>query len=706
MNNRNRALLPLGALMLGLGAPAQAEEPVQKIETIEVIGRNDIPNRYQAGAAAVSKTSALPKDVPQSLTVITQALITDQGKDSMKGALQNVPGITFEAGEGGRIGDNIRLRGFTVAGDIYLDGMRDIAQYNRDTFNTERIEVLRGSASMLFGRGSTGGVVNQVSKAASAVTRNEASITLGSDRYLRVSGDFNIKTGDDAGLRAAVMSTDGAGRAGEVSTLRRGAALDYRVGIGTRDEFAVSAYHLHYDDTPDYGFRWFEGRPAPAPTHRAWYGVASDFQQDQADLLTATYIHRFVNGDSVKTVVRDGRFTRDLWATTAGLAAGITSANLSATSSVTRGNQARAGEEHHSFAQSDFIAQRTAWGMKHELLIGAEYAREQSTRYGYSNIPTKPLTVFGAPDHTAVDDTRLRVFAGEFRATTIGLTVQDTIHLTAVWKLVAGLRWDRFEGNYARPVGGRLSRSDALWSKRAAIMAQPDASSNYYVSAGTSFNTSGDLYQYDPTTANTPAESARNIELGAKWDALGGDLSLRTSVSRSEKRNERSTDTETVPGGTGYLLSGRRHTDAFELEVAGRITSGWELFAGFVLSHAEIDRAGSSPASQATVGLNPGLTPTRQANLWSSYQLTPQWRVGGGFTAVSQNKPAAAEATLNRAPGYVKFDGLLEYQFSATQSLKLNLENIGDIVYYSSLYRGHAVPGVARNARLTWVVKF
>jgi catecholate siderophore receptor len=104
------------------------------------------------------------KDIPQSLTVVNEKLIHDQGKDSFKSALENVVGITFEAGEGGRVGDNIRMRGFSAAGDMYSDGMRDIAQYNRDLFNVERVEVLRGAASMLFGRGSTGGVINQVSK--------------------------------------------------------------------------------------------------------------------------------------------------------------------------------------------------------------------------------------------------------------------------------------------------------------------------------------------------------------------------------------------------------------------------------------------------------------------------------------------------------------------------------------------------------------
>ncbi len=707
-------LIPLGALALGVAnfasaqqtIPAAKAEEKQTIEPMTVTGANEAGKSYQSGLTTVGKTPALPKDIPQSLTIVTNKLITDQGQDTVKGALQNVPGITFEAGEGGRIGDNIRLRGFTVAGDIYSDGMRDIAQYNRDTFNVERIEVLRGSASMLFGRGSTGGIVNQVSKAPSTFGKNELSVTAGTDRYVRAIGDFSVRAGDDAGLRASVMLTDGDGRAGEANTQRRGGALDYRFGIGTGDEFLFSAYHLHYNDKPDYGFGWLASRPAPAPSNQKWYGVDTDYQRDSADVFTAAYTHRFDNGDSLKTTLRDSRFERDLWATTARFAMGTTTANLNAATVVTRGNQTRAGAEHHTFAQSDFITKRSWFGLKNELLVGAEIAKENSSRDAYSLSPAKPNTVFGEPSHVGVVDTRVQTFANEFQAQTMGVYMQNTVSISENFKLVGGLRFDRFEGDYVRAVGGPLLRKDSLLSNRAGAMFQPNESSNYYLTYSTSFNTSGDLYQYDPTTANTPAESARNVEIGAKKDWLNGDLSLRASLSRSEKLNERSTDTETVPGGTGFLLSGKRHADAFELEAAGRINPQWEIFAGFVLTRAEIDKAGSSPTSQATVGLNPGLTPTRQGNLWTTYQLTPKWRVGGGFVAISQNKPAAAETSTNRAPGYLKWDGLVEYQLSASHTLRLNFENIGDRVYYSSLYRGHAVPGTARNARLNWTMKF
>lgn len=685
--------------------PSASEGPTLGTVTVQA-KRDRNAQTYQSGLVSAGKVPMAARDIPQSLTVVNDKLLHDQGKDTVKDALQNVPGITFEAGEGGRIGDNIRLRGFSVSGDIYLDGLRDIAQYNRDTFNLDRIEVLRGSASMLFGRGSTGGIVNQVSKLPRLISEHEINSTVGTDGYVRLGGDFNLKTDADAALRVNAMNTDWNGRAGMAQTHRKGLAVDYRFGIGSANEFLISLYHLEYKDKPDMGFGWLGDRPAPAPTNEKWYGVNSDYQQDSADIATLTHTHRWVDGSSLKTTLRDGSYQRDLWATTARPATGTTLDNFGPNTVVTRGNQARAGNEHHSFAQTDYTTRGQGLGMNHDLLLGGEYALERSIRYSYSGIPAKPATTVQLADNTAVNDTRVKAWANEFSATTLGLYVQDTLQLAPLWKLVLGLRLDNFAGYYQRATGGPLARTDTLWSKRAGLLYQPTEEVSYYAAYGTSFNTSGDLYQYDPTTANTPPESATNVEIGAKWELNHGDLSLRTALARTDKYNERSTDIETVPGGNSFLLSGQRHTDSLEFEVAGRFTPQWDIFAGIVFMRGVIDQAGSSAASQLTVGQNPGLTPDRQATLWTTYKLDSRWRLGGGITAVSENKPANAETSTNRAPGYVKADALLEYQWDARNQLKFNLDNLGDTIYYSSLYRGFAVPGPARSLRVTWSVKF
>ena len=700
----------LASSMAAMGQTTVEAENTLKTVTVEAT-RDRSNQTYQSGLTTSGKVPLAAKDVPQSLTVVNEKLIHDQGSDSMKDALRNVPGITFEAGEGGRIGDNIRLRGFSVAGDIYLDGIRDIAQYNRDTFNYDRVEVLRGSASMLFGRGSTGGVVNQVNKQPGLLTQNEINTTVGTGKYLRLTGDFNVKTGENSALHVGAMTTDWDGRADKASTSRRGLAVDYRLGIGMADEFLFSLYRLNYNDKPDLGGRWLQGAPAPFPTDR-WYGANSDYQRDSADIATATHTHRWLDGSVLKTTVRDGNFSRDLWATQINaLAPGVTQANFGPNTVIPRGTQSRAGDEHHTFLQSDYLAKTSWFGLKNEVLLGTDYARENSVRYDYANLPLRPNTTVALADNSSLVDTRVKRRLTEFSSDALGVYLQDSISLTPYWKLVGGLRWDSFAGNYGRlgnpaPNNTALSRSDSVWSKRVGLMYQPGDEASYYASYGTSFNTSGDLYQFDANSANTPPESSANFEIGAKWELHGGDLSIRTALARTNKFNERNTDVNQATG--EFLLSGQRHTDSLEFEIAGRITSQWDIFAGIVFMQGVIDQAGSAAASQATVGQNPGLTPGRQANMWTTYRIDSKWRIGGGLTAASEQGPTSANPVnlAFRAPGYVKFDALLEYQINQNNTVKLNFDNIADTVYYSSLYQAWPTLGTGRSIRATLTSKF
>src|SRR6185295_7720497 len=117
-------------------------------------------------------------------------MLDSQAAASLKDSLRNVPGITLGAGEGGVIGDNINLRGFSARSDIFIDGLRDRGQYSRDVFSLQAIEVLKGPSSMLFGRGSTGGVINQISKKADLRERGEASVNVGTDDFYRATVDY------------------------------------------------------------------------------------------------------------------------------------------------------------------------------------------------------------------------------------------------------------------------------------------------------------------------------------------------------------------------------------------------------------------------------------------------------------------------------------------------------------------------------------
>jgi catecholate siderophore receptor len=184
--------LPLAATAQTAAATADKALPTVKAKAAK---ESEGKDGLQATETQIGKGKQELRDIPQSVTVVTEKLIDDRNLDTMKDTLKLTAGISFLAAEGGE--EDIRLRGFPLqaTGDVFVDGMRDPAFYERDTFNYDRLEVLRGSASMLFGRGSTGGAVNQVSKLPRLLDRHQIDATLGSHGYLRTVGDFNWRVG-------------------------------------------------------------------------------------------------------------------------------------------------------------------------------------------------------------------------------------------------------------------------------------------------------------------------------------------------------------------------------------------------------------------------------------------------------------------------------------------------------------------------------
>ena len=168
------ALSPAAALAAETSAAdSRAADAPASVEGVTVTGS-------AGGYTATNSLTRLPadlKEAPQSVTVLNRNLLQSQGVSSLSDALKNVPGITIGGAEGGQIGNNINLNGFTARTDIFMDGFRDRGQYYRDTFALDSVEVLMGPSSMLFGRGSTGGAINTVTKLPTGTTFVEGVVT-------------------------------------------------------------------------------------------------------------------------------------------------------------------------------------------------------------------------------------------------------------------------------------------------------------------------------------------------------------------------------------------------------------------------------------------------------------------------------------------------------------------------------------------------
>jgi len=773
-------LLPLGAIAAGFGlfhvaasaqtapAPAPAASAAKAAETtmqpISVKAKVETDaTSVRATTSTIGKGNQDLRDIPQSVTVVTEKLIEDRRIDTLKEALHQTAGITFQAAEGGE--EDIRLRGFSLAasGDIYVDSLRDPAFYERDTFSFDRIELLRGSASMLFGRGSTGGVVNQVSKQAVLANASQVDFTLGTGSFMRFTGDFNVKLSDTAAARINLMTTDATGHGGNDKLDKQGLAPTIRWGIGTSDEFTVSGYYLRNDNGINYGMPWLRTGSATnanpsgllegiKPT--AYYGAASDYNAGGAALATVGHTHRFADGGELKSAIRQGRYDRDQRASTvrfrplnalpdscqtpfvAGSTtvreAGIfpTSATINDATELCRGTNNKVQDMTTTYAQSDYSNSFQRLGMKHELLTGVDVAHEVFHNYNVAALPSgvtlnknDPFTTIGTPDDGtgAVDESlRIKRLDRAFDAKALGVYVQDLVQVAPAWKILGGLRWDYFKGDYHRyatavtattPVIGAeipptYGRSDRLWSKRAGVLYQPSDTASFHFSYGTSFNTSGDTYQYDNQTTNTPPEGSENYELGAKLDWFDGRLSTRAAAFYSIKKNERNRDPDSAA--TQALLSGKRHAAGLEFDVAGRILPGWEVFGSYAwtpVARIDVGAPGSTPGVGEGEGTRSAMTPRHSGTIWTTYQVTPSIRLGGGLNARSSQTPNRNPAGIV-APSFVTGDLMAEYTLNEAVAFKLNATNITDKLYADSLYTGHYIPGAGRTVQLTMTARF
>ena len=716
----DKALLPLGALMLAasVGSWAQTSDaPSATLSTVTVREKAQIQSKdtLQAQQTTIGKGNQALRDIPQSVTVFTERLMADRNQDDFREVLRTTSGVTFQAGETGE--EDVRLRGFSLgqAGDIYIDGMKDAPLYERDTFNNDRVEVLKGSASMLFGKGSTGGVVNQVNKAPLLIDQHEAAYTLGSGKEHRLTGDFNFKTGEDAAFRlnAMVHNADNHG----AMQKKRGIAPTFSWGVGTRDEFSVGLYYLDIQGRPLYNHPWFQSNGVIVPSLPAknYYGLNSDYLNSSAQYATLSHIHRFDDNGELKTRLRHGRYERDLWASVIRFGAGTTIDNINSSTVVTRSPKGRVGVSNLTQLQSDYTNSFQWGGKKHDLIAGIDIYEDDAKRnQNFAGTASGMDTTVGTPNNGDWrPDNRGNPTFNTFKARNVGLYAQDTVALTPTLKLVGGLRYDHFKASYYSSADLNHARSDGLWSPRIGALYQPDDSASYYISYGTSYNTSGDTYQFSnpnagtEKTANTDAEKSRNFEIGGKFELFEKRASLGVAAFYSEKYNERNTDPDTAA--QQQLLSGKRHAAGMEFNLAGRITPAWEIFYNHTwIPSAKIDESNVVLAANGggaqVKGDRPGLTPKHSGSLWSTYAVTPQVRIGAGLNYRGKQNPEGSRAVV--ADSFITADAMVEYSVDERTSLKLNVTNLTNKLYADTLYRGFYAPGAARTVQLTLKTRF
>lgn len=716
----DKALLPLGALMLaasvGSWAQAPASEATMGTVTVRETAEVQSKDTVQVKKTRIGKSEQDIRDVPQSLNILTEKMIDDTKSETLLQALHYTGGISFAAAENGTELD-IRTRGFPMAttGDLMIDGVRDPGLHERDTFNYDRIEILRGSASMLFGRGSTGGVINQVNKRPLLIDQYELEGTAGSGDLYRLTADLNKNLGNDNAFRLNLLKHDADNR-GEKSN-KTGVAPTFSTGIGTADEITVGAYYLKSEGRPRGSIKYFNNRMVDYDP-KTYLGNVNDFQTGETQYLWGSWKHTFADNSVLNVQARGGSSDRSRWGSALSWNGGNTSATFNpVTGSLTRqGLTPRTQHYNTSYIQADWNKTFEAAGMKHELLVGADYSNERAvhqvssaatggagTNINKGNIPYADFLAGNL--NTNFTPAAFPVWGpdGGYSGQSFGLFAQDLVEFAPGWKALVGLRTSSIDNDIwgANSAVDKASiKQNGLWSTRLGLLYQPADTQTYYVSYGTSFNMNADTYKWIAGAGAFPTdpEKSRNVEIGTKQDWLDGKLSTRLAIYRTEKYNERNQD----PDVRTYLLSGKRHTSGMELEVSGHITPKLEAYLSYsYVASARIDES----LVRSQVGAFPGLTPKNSGAVWMTYQATPKVRVGGGIRGVSENTPVGANP-VNKVPGYVAYDLMGEYRINEQLTAQLNVTNLTNKAYGDQLYPGFVTLGDPRTIKVTLNARF
>jgi catecholate siderophore receptor len=666
-------------------------------ETVSVTAPR-APAGYQAPplVSSATKTATPLRDVPQSVTIVSRQLMQDQLMSSVADVVRYVPGIQSHQGENNR--DQVIIRGNSSSADFFIDGVRDDVQYYRDLYNLERVEALKGPNAMIFGRGGGGGVINRVTKEAVFSPVREVSLLAGSFGHQRLTADLDQPVSSAIAVRLnAVYENADSFRSG-VDFERYGVTPTLTYMPDSRTKIIFGYEHYRDNRVADRGMPSYQGKPVDADIS-TYFGNPNDSHVNaRADVATATIERQFstINFHN-RTLV--GGYERGYQNYVPGAVnATQTLVSLSAYNNNT--------QRLNLFNQTDLTSTLTTGGVRHMLLVGAEFGRQLTDNFrntGYFNNMLTAVQVPYANPTIAIPVTwrQSATDADNHLQTNVGAAyAQDQIDLTKAVQVVGGVRFDNFDLSYHNNrTGDDLSRVDHLVSPRAGLVVKATPTLSLYSSYTISWlPSSGDQFSsLTVVTEQMEPEKFTNYEAGAKWDLARG-LALTTAVYRLDRTNTRATDPNDP---TRILQTGSQRTNGYELGVSGQVTPVWQIAGGYAFTDAYVTNA----TAAAPAGARVAQVPRHTFSLWNMYQVQP--KVGVGLGLVQRTDMFAAIDNTVTLPGYVEIDSALYLSLTAKLRLQANVDNVLNRTYYVNADSNTNIsPGAPRALRVALVTKF
>jgi catecholate siderophore receptor len=685
-------------------------------------------------------------DTPRAVTIIPQQIIEQTAATSLQDILRTSPGITFGAGEGGQpLADRPFIRGQASGNNVFVDGIRDSGGQQREVFNLEQVEVIKGPDSVYSGRGSGGGSINLGSKAPKLTDFTRFGLGVGTDGYMRGTIDQNWNLGETAALRLNLMGAQGdvPGR-NAVDYDKWGLGLSLGAGLGTDTHATFSYYHLESNQMPDYGIPLFtkigvrttDSGILDVP-YDSFYGLtARDYLTNTVDTFTFNFEHEFSDNLSIRNVSRYSQTLNDYIVTNPGDGGNITNGGvvlIGDTYWMKRGLKSRWNPTDTIANVTDLTGRFTTGGAVHRFNVGLELSREDNRNAGYTvttlsgSACPAPMTGFDCTPVYAPNPsdpwtgTITKGLISDSTTDTIGLYAQDSISFGERWVLNLGLRYDDYSvegtnasGTTAAPIYTAVGGDWDFLNYQVGLVYKPSANSSVYLSYATSAtpptisagdqNTGSGTGTGNLLTTLLDPEETTSWEIGAKANLFGDRLAVSGAAFMLKRENAQ---IQVSPG--VYEQAGEADVQGIELGVSGNITREWQVFGGYTWMDSELV---SGAYNNVNVGDPLANTPEHSFSLFSTYRVTPKLSLGGGVYYVSDSfggNQGGAGGGGNRvyAPEYTRVDLFASYDINERASLQLNVQNAGDEEYIlrtNGVHHADVAP--ARQAILTLNLRY
>ena len=640
-------------------------------------------------------------NVPQTVTIITDEDILDQGFRAIADIVRYVPGVVTTQGEGHR--DALVIRGVRTTADFYQDGMRDDVQYYRSLYNVDQVEVLKGPNALLFGRGGTGGLINRVSKKA-LIGETFTGLNVGLDSF--GAGDFaidgNLEVNDSVAFRLNAHSDSLANHRDQYDGQRFGINPTMTFAVDSATMMDLSFEYLDHERYIDRGIPTANGAPVDA-LNGITYGTDGNIHTTEASILRGSLVHNYSDSGKINLTVAANDFNKmyqNLYVNgfdgTNVELKGYNDVTLRETTTISFSNV-------NEFDRGTLTVGLDILDTENQnTRFNSYFDNQNSASSGVANSFLATNTSFQIDkdgNRTALDYTSDIKTKADTDLEATSLYLSGNIDLSDQWIMVLGARYEQVDtsikkytvatGRSAQTTGSATtSRDDSNVSPRLGVIYKPQNNMSLYLSYSESFiPKSGEQYKSWGSNAAFDPDVYENTELGFKYDMESG-ISLAVSYF----------DQQTVKGqedGVGGSEVIGMEIDGFEIGIAGQINEQNSINFGLT----SVDATAS--AGTGKVKEVPELT----WSLWYTHQANDLF--GLSFGAIYQDEQIIKSEGGPLLPDFTRIDMAMTLTPTETDTVRINIENLGDGTYYPHSHSTHQVSvGESQNVRISYQKSF